>query len=757
MTNSSHQTRRSLAFGLDRFSLAALRRPRFVAVAAVLVTIVTVIGLGQVSVDRDLRNIFRGESELFAAYSEAAELYTDSENQELVLIEGADLGEPANLEKLRDLHLDLSLLPNVGNVFSVFSLRNPPDENNITTPFIADLSAGLQPDLIAAIRSHPILGQSVVNADGTALLFIITHEESQAPLVAHDRLIADIRETVDQVVVDTDLSAIVTGFAPMRSEIVRLLQRDQIALNGSGIIIGFLLSFLLFRSIHSAIMIAAPAAFAGVTILGWTGALGLQATVLSTIIPALVMVLGYADGMHLTSAWQRFRRQGYDAVEAERLTLIEVGPACFLTAMTTSVAFLSMTFSDLEMVRDFGWIGAFAAVLATSMVLIGHGLAARILGRFWDVNGRSAHSPIIWLSALCASLAGWVVQRAWFVVGAAGIATVVAGLGFAAVDPDHTLSEALSANHPMVEALATVDRELGGTYAVQVVVPMNGFAPDSVAGLERIRAVHEAVAEVPDTSLPLSLWSLAVWSGDEDGGGILDWLPEDMLPLFASPNTAVVTVYIAELSTPETNDLIDTIEAAASGAVEDVIVTGPIVIGARESQRTIGDLNLNLGLAILVALIVVALALRNAGAGLVAAIPNILPVFSVGALLYVLGDGMQLTSIVSLTIAFGIAIDDTIHYLNAVFLTPGVNVKQRVVEASGKIGPVLIGTTLVLIGGLAITQTSGLSTIALFGLLLATALTVAVISDLVFLPAIIAGPARRLLRFGQKAPGSDGE
>ncbi|MHA1560128.1 MAG: efflux RND transporter permease subunit [Alphaproteobacteria bacterium] len=720
-----------------------------------LVTIVTVIGLGQVSVDRDLRNIFRGESDLFAAYSEAAELYTDSENQELVLIEGTNLGEATNFEKLRDLHLDLSLLPNVGNIFSVFSLRNPPDENDNTTPFIADPSAGLQPPLIAAIRSHPLLGQSVVNADGTALLFVITHAESQAPLVAHDRLIADIQEAVEQVVAGTEMSAVVTGFAPMRSEIVRLLQRDQIALNGFGVIIGFLLSFLLFRSLHSAIMIAAPAAFAGVTILGWTGALGLEATILSTIIPALVMVLGYADGMHLTSAWQRFRRQGYDVVEAERLALIEVGPACFLTAMTTSVAFLSMTFSDLEVVRSFGWIGAFAAILATSMVLIGHGLAARLLGRFWKVGGRSAHSPIIWLSSRCSSLAGWVVQRAWVVAGVAGVATIVAGLGFASVDPDHTLSEALSDKHPMVEALVTIDRELGGSYAVQIVVPMNGLAPDSAAGLAQIRAVHEAVAEVPTGSPPLSLWSLAVWSGTEEGGAILDWLPEGMRPLFVSPTTAVVTVYIPELPTPETNSLIDAIEAAAEGAVEDTIVTGPTVIGARESQRTIGDLNINLGIAILVALTIVALALRSAGAGLVAAIPNILPIFSVGALLYVLGDGMQLTSIVSLTIAFGIAIDDTIHYLNAVFLTQGADVKQRVIEASGKIGPVLIGTTLVLIGGLAITQTSGLSTIALFGMLLATALTVAVISDLVFLPAILAGPARRLLRFEQNGRAKD--
>lgn len=744
-----HDRKRSLAFGLDRISLLAFRRPRMVAIVAVLVSIVTAYGLTQITIDRDLRNIFRGETEVYETYALATDTYVDPENQALILIEDPALGSPENFVRLRDLHLELSITPDVGSVFSLFSLRAPPDADGNTRPLVADPEAGLDAALIEAIRAHPILGENVLSADGLVMLFIITHSEAKATLQEHDDLIVALQEIADRFEADTGMQSTVTGFAPMRAEIVRQLQRDQLVLNGSGVIIGFILSLILFRSLLGAVMTAVPAAFAGVTILGWLGTLGIETTILSTIVPALVMVLGYADGMHLTAAWRRFRQEGYDPVKAEQLALIEVGPACMLTALTTSIAFLSMTLSDVGIVRDFGWIGAIGAVSATTMVLIGHGFVTRLIGRFWQIGAKSAGSPIALLSGPCEKTTRWVTARGGVISAFAIAATVALGAAFFTVPPEHSLSETLSNGHPMVRAVHVVDAELGGAYPVQIIVPLDGNAPDSPEGLAGIRAVHEAVAEVPEVSTPLSLWSLAAWAGATDGGGLelLADLPENTQRLFVGEPGALVTVNIAERSTAETGDIIDAIEAAVEAVAPDAIVTGASVVGAREATRTIGNLNRSLGLAIVVALLLLAVALRSASAAIVAALPNILPIFAVGAILFLLDGGMQLTSIVSLTIAFGIAIDDTIHYLNAVFLTTSGDIRQRLIKASRKVGPVLLGTTFVLVGGLSMTQTSGLATIALFGLLAMASLTVAVIADIVFLPGIITGPARRLFRW----------
>jgi predicted RND superfamily exporter protein len=461
----------------------------------------------------------------------------------------------------------------------------------------------------------------------------------------------------------------------------------------------------------------------------------------------LVMVLGYADGMHLTASWRRFRQRGYSVMEAERLALIEVGPACMLTALTTAVAFLSMALSDVGIVQDFGWVGAFGTVLGAMFVLVGHGLLVRLLGRFWRVDGRAAVNLLNWLGGPAAGLTRWVTGRPWTLAILSVPVTLLLGAAFFSVPAEHSLSETLPASNPMVQALHTIDNKLGGAFPVQIIVPMDGLAPDSPEGLARIRAVHEAVANVDTASAPLSLWSFAEWAGVGEGEApavLLSDLPEATQRMFVGAPGALVTVYIAEHSTAETAAIIDEIEAAAKSADPDVIVTGATVVGAREATRTIGNLNRSLGLAVITALILVAIALRSVGAGLVAAIPNVIPIVAVGALLYILGMGMQLTSVVSLTIAFGIAIDDTIHYLNVLFLTRNGSLRERMISASRQVGPVLIGTTFVLIGGLTMTQSSGLATIALFGLLAMSSLAVALVGDLIFLPAIIAGPARRL-------------
>jgi predicted RND superfamily exporter protein len=742
---SSAHPPRSIAFGIDRIGLFALARPRLTAIAMMLIAIGGVYGLLNLSIDRDLRSLFRGETEIYQSYVEALEAYVDPENQLLVLIEGEAIGDPDVLTELRDLHLELSLLPDVGNVFSPFSLREPPDDDGATRPLIADTAAGLDGRLIAHIREHPILGSTVLSEDGAAMVFVVTHAEQRAPLEQHDALIAEVDETLGAMLGDAPVQATVAGFSPIRAEIVRMLKRDQIVLNGSGMLIGFLMSLILFRSLTAAAVTAIPAVFAGLSLLGWTGSLGLEITILSGVVPALVMVLGFADGMHLTTAWRRYRLEGHSVLEAERLALIEAGPACMLTALTTAVAFLSMIISDVAIVRDFGRIGAIGTVLATAVVLVGHGLMVRLIGRFWSAGSDSAFALISRMSAPVAAITTFVTNRAWLVVAAAIPITLALGAAYFAVPPEHSLSETLPADSPMVEALGVIDSKLGGAFPVQIIVPVGADGVDTPEALARIRSVHEAIDGL-GARRPASLWSLAEWvDGDVSAAlDILADLPAETRQAFVAGPGALVTINLAEQPTAEMAAAIDEIEAAAEAAVPDVVVTGATVVGARESTRTIGQLNRSLGIAVVVALALVAVAIRSVGAGLVAALPNLLPIVAVGTILWLLDTGMQLTSVVSLTVAFGIAIDDTIHYLNVFFLTPGTDIKQRLVDAARRVGPVLVATTIVLVGGMLMTQTSGLATVVLYGLLAMGSLVFALIGDLFFLPAIIAGPARRL-------------
>ena len=390
--------------------------------------------------------------------------------------------------------------------------------------------------------------------------------------------------------------------------------------------------------------------------------MGIEVTTLSNVVPGLVMVLGLADGMHLTSAWRRFRKQGHAIIEAERLALIEVGPACMLTSLTTAVAFLSLVLSDVEIIRDFGRMGAIGTILGTGIVLAAHGMMVRLNGRFWWTDKDAPPNLITRLTGPASALTSWIVSRPMSASAIAILATLAFGAGFFAVAPENSISEMLPANSPLIAALEVVDTELGGAYPVQIIVPMDDVAADSLAGLERIRSVHDAVNGL-GASPPASLWSLAEWVGGDpsDALALLADFPAEVRQTFIAQGGALVTVNLTDMPTAEMSLAIDRIEAAAQATVPDVVITGAAVVGAREATRTIRALTVNLGIAIIVALTLVGIALRSVGAGLVAVVPNVFPVLATGTALYLLGDGMQIASIVSMTIA--LASRSTIRFI----------------------------------------------------------------------------------------------
>lgn len=744
----------SFGFGVIQVGRIVDRHPRIAGLILALVVGLAIYGVFHVSIDRDLRDMFRGESATYQTYVAMTDAFTDPENQVLVLIEGPDIVQPAVLERLRDLQFELQLLGDAGSVYSLFSLRTPPDADGRTTPVVPAAADGLSPELIEAIRSHPLLGQTLVSADGTAIMFVVTHAEAKASLAEHNVLIAEIDDIVETVLGDTDLEVTLTGFAALRAEIVRLLKRDQLVLNGSGGLIGFVLSLILFRSFVGSIMTAAPAAMGALLIIGWNGLLGVPVTILSNVVPALIMVIGYADGMHLTSAFRRFRSEGKTVAKAERAALFEVGPACMLAALTTIVAFVSMYFSDVRILRDFATVGAIGTFAGTWMVLIGHMIVARLIGRYWKVGEGVPASPLDGLAGPVSRLTAWAVRRARPITIAAIPITIGLGALFLAVPPENSVRETLPSGSPSSIALNVVDTKLGGAFPVQVVVPMDGIDPLSAEGLGRIRAVHEAIGGVPDVSRPLSLWSLAQWIGDGPEpievrlAELMDQLPDETYRRVVGAPGALVSVNVHEMATADTNRVIDAIEAAALAVDPDVIVTGSTVVNAREATRTINNLTRSFAFAIVVALILMSVALRSAGVGLAALIPNLLPITATGAILYLFGSGMQITSVLSLTIAFGIAVDDTIHYLNVVLLQRRGTLNDRLVRAARNVGAVLIGTTIVIVAGLMMTLTSGLATVSQFGILTMATLVIAMAGDLIVLPAMLAWPFRRFFQGG---------
>jgi predicted RND superfamily exporter protein len=137
----------------------------------------------------------------------------------------------------------------------------------------------------------------------------------------------------------------------------------------------------------------------------------------------------------------------------------------------------------------------------------------------------------------------------------------------------------------------------------------------------------------------------------------------------------------------------------------------------------------------------------------IAVLPGVFPIVIAGAVLWWFDEGLQFASIVALTVAFGLGLSATIHYLNRLRLeyVPGENPAAGIRRATTLVGPALILTTLVLAFGLGVTILSDLPSLRLFGWLSAFTLIAALIGDLLILPAT-AMWLRGTLRWAQRPP-----
>ena len=145
--------------------------------------------------------------------------------------------------------------------------------------------------------------------------------------------------------------------------------------------------------------------------------------------------------------------------------------------------------------------------------------------------------------------------------------------------------------------------------------------------------------------------------------------------------------------------------------------------------------------SVLVNLALIGFAFQSFRVALASAIPNLFPVLGTEAWLYFTGQGLQLTTVIALTIAFGIAVDDTVHFLSHYLHSrreEGRPHMEAVKHTLDRIGGAIIATTIILCSGVVIVTFSDLPQVALFGTLFVSTLAFAVIGDLFILPALLA-------------------
>lgn len=753
--SASGRPRFSIAFGLERIGLVAMRAPITSLCILVALCVAAFFGLQRIKVDDSLSQLFRSDTPEYKQYEEVTKRFPSSEYDVLVVVEGKSLLERASLEKLRDLVTDLQLIDGTRGIISLFSARQPPENGQLPAPLFPEVlpEGDAYKAFIKRVRDNEVIRGKLLSEDGTLALIVLALDPSIVSGKGLNTVVGEIRKTMADDLEGAGLNSQLSGVPVMQLEIRNAVERDGLIYNVAGVLAGCLIAIIFFRRISFMVIAAFPPLIAILLSLGALGWFGFSLNMFLNVMTPLIMVISFSDSMQLTFAARDRLIAGEDRFSAFRNAVLVVGPACVLTHGTAALSFIALQFSDSDLIRTFGEAGLLATVVALLAVLSLVPVFGVLLVRKENVFVTKIKGADIGVEAL-RSFCRWIAVR---MVGHPGLFSLIAllvvgGLGvvYANLEPRYRLADQVPDKQQAVEASSRLDAKLTGANPIDVLIEFpKGQSLYSPQTLQTIAEVHGIIEKQAGVGNVWSLETLRRWLAEKAGKSDVATLKEyvDMLPahlvrrfISKDQDAVVVSGRVPDLDSSQilpTVEKLDKEMAAVRRAHPgyEISVTGLSAIAARNSASMIGKLNHGLTIEFGLVAVFIGLAFRSVVVMLTSILPGIFPVVLSGTLLWALGEGLQFASVVALTVSFGLGLSATIHFLNRLRLEekPGVNEGLAVERATVLVGPALILTTVVLACGLVVTVFSDLPSLRLFGWLSAFSMVAALVADLFIL------------------------
>ncbi len=540
-------------------------------------------------------------------------------------------------------------------------------------------------------------------------------------------------------------------------------------------IVAFCVCVLCLESLYTASLVFGLACLGQAVALSVIYHSGGSMTALLIVIPPLVQVLAISGGIHFVNYYRAasMRLGPIDGI-AEALRLGAV--PCVLSAATTAIGLGSLSVSGLSVVREFGFYAA-VGVLSNVVLLLSFLPGMLALPHRWSSpkSSGSGASDAAFTSSLSPVSQGrylpvWdLLRRIQVRFGTAISALAVAvmfGLGWGTrkleasvrietlfaeenqlITDYRWIEEHVGATVPIetvvhfdpgtrlgaldrIKILRDVEQRLAGTSSVRAVTSCLGFLPT------RFEAIQETLAPLILDQIKPQLNDVDYFAQDEDGE---HWR---------------LTAYLSAIEPIHYGDVLDELNDSFSpidrgqqdGPDVHVEVSGlmPLVHGIQ--AQLLRDLSASFVAAFLLIWLVMTIAEAGILAGFVSMIPNVFPSVTLFGMLGWLGWSIDIGSIMTASVAMGIAVDDTLHFLSVFrhHVDEGKSRDEAVFFAYGECGRAMIQTTLICASGMAIFALSDFLPTARFAWMMVALLSMALIGDLIVLPALLVSPAGKL-------------
>jgi predicted RND superfamily exporter protein len=545
-------------------------------------------------------------------------------------------------------------------------------------------------------------------------------------------------------------------------ELVDMQKREIIFSAIVSFLLVTLIMYFIFRKPWGIAIALISIAMGMLLFLGYMGAFGRELNAMSALYPIIMIMVGTSDVIHIMTKYIDELRKGKARKEAAIITVKEIGLATLLTSVTTAIGFASLLTSRIGPIQDLGINAAVGVMIAyvtvigfTVVMLSGFRVDQLIkLGKgqaFWDRS-------MLWSYRLTRNYPRRITAGGIFVF-------VLCMLGISWVTTNYNIKSNLPRNSKVTEDFNFFEKHLTGFRPVEFAVfPQGDYKATDFEVVQEINKVEEKLKEIEGIRAVNSITAVYKSINQMYGGNRPEAyeLPESkrqferyqrlvsQIPM-AQANVLVnkdgskarITSRIFDIGADSVKYRVDQVQEWAAANVDPDVIqiqqTGTALIIDKNAQYVREDLVEGLGMAILIVSILMALLYQNVKMLLISLIPNVFPLLMAGALLGFLNIELEAGISIVFAAIFGIAVDDTIHFLSKykLAINKGKSTEEALQITFAESGKAIVLTTVILFCGFLIMLFSQNPASFTVGLLISVTLFGAMISDLMLIPLFI--------------------
>ena len=648
------------------------------------------------------------------------------------------------------------------------------------------------------ILNSPVFRNYVISEDGNTSGIIVNIKEnkkldnienlSKAEIEAYkDKLkkqnhenIIEIRQVIQSY---GDVGKIYLGGIPMIADDMMTFIKSDIVVFGLGVLL-FIIATLwfVFRKLIWIIVPISSCLFSVVIMMGLLGILGWKVTVISSNFIALMLILTMAMNIHMSTRFLQLRKDFPDKNNFEiiSLTTNKMFWPIIYTVLTTVFAFLSLIFSGIKPIIDFGWMMTFG--LITSFIIT-FTLLPTLLN-FAPTKNISIKKEQE--SKITTFLGSVSLNNKNTIFGITGIVIILSIFGISKLEVENSFINYFNKDTEIYKGMKLIDEELGGTTPLEIILKFPAkeegkkktsteddefedwgdeedgndekywFTKDKI---DRIASVHNYLDSLPQVGKVLSFSSIIDVAtqlnnnkplGTLEMGVLYSKIPESIKTEIIDPylsikdNEARISLRIIDSQENlRRNDLINKINFDLKNEIgldeSEFKLAGVLILFNNLLQSLFKSQILTLGLVMIGIFSMFIILFRNIRLSLIGVVPNFIAAFFILGIIGLLGIPLDMMTITIAAITIGIAVDNSIHYIYR-FKEEFSKIKdynKTLKKCHSTVGVAILNTSITIVFGFSILVLSKFIPTIYFGMFTGLAMLLAMISVLTLLPALI--------------------